>query len=330
MWRFVMERREVVYRLGGVDPDEGVDVYKLVPFLTRFDELVKEAVRESGYEGELHVRIRPFREGSFITEFLVEGGLVNLLTGPEVTAVANALGILGFCGVGAASLPKAVKAVRGRIGRFKSNGDGTYTYGEGTERVTVDERTHRVIQSPKVADLYSNVAVGPIAEFKGSVQQVVIYTRDPESDDDGMSSGSEFTGADARDYAAYSKCARLADELDFEESTSVTHGIWLRPVSGSYGGAERGYTFCYGQGDEAKCYKSVAMADEAFRERLESGTVRFTAGDLLKVDLEITQRVTKSGVMRATYRITKVVEYRPLKAPRQATFDEFLGDGADT
>lgn len=25
--RFVVERREVVYRLGGVDPDEGVDVY---------------------------------------------------------------------------------------------------------------------------------------------------------------------------------------------------------------------------------------------------------------------------------------------------------------
>ena len=139
--RFVVERREVVYRLGGVDPDEGVDVYDLVKYLSKFDDLVRVTVREAGYDGELKIKVRPFKEGSFITEFIVESGIVDFLTSANVDAVLKAIEILGFCYGGAKSIPKVVRKVRGAVDRFKDNGDGSYTYGKGDDAVTVDEAT---------------------------------------------------------------------------------------------------------------------------------------------------------------------------------------------
>lgn len=215
--RFVMERREVVYRLGGVDPDEGVDVYELVKYLNKFDDLVRLAVREAGYDGELQIRVRPFKEGSFLTEFVIESGLVDFLTSNEVDAVLKGLEILGMAGTAAAGIPRVVRAVRGFTDKFRKNDDGTFTYGRGSDSVTVDAATHSALQNPKIADLYSDVAVGPVAEFNGVVQQVNIYMREPGSDDDGVSSGATFTREDAADFGTYAKSAAALDEIEYSE-----------------------------------------------------------------------------------------------------------------
>lgn len=326
--RFAVERREVVYRLGGVNPSEGVDVYDLVKYLNKFSDLMRATVREVGYDGELHVKVRPFREGSFITEFVIEGGFVDLLSGDVGDAIANAATILGFCVPTALSLPRVVKAVKGRIDRNRKNEDGTYTYGEGEGAVTVDETTHRVVQSKQIADLYSDVAVGPFVEFSGSVEQVNIFMRDDSKDESGLFDGTNFTRDDAPAYAAYSRSAKLLDELNATETVTQINGIWLRPVSGSYGGAEKGYTFSHGQGDDRHVYRHVSIADEDFREMLESGSVKFNAGDLLLVDLEMTQSLTRAGNMTESYRIVRVHDYREVRSPRQQTFGEYLGSDA--
>lgn len=131
--RFVVERREVVYRLGGVDPDEGVDVYDLVKYLNKFDDLVRLTVREAGYDGELKIRVRPFKEGSFITEFIVESGIVDLLTSQNVDAVLNAIEILG-------SAMAERKAFRGLSGRCEGRSTDSWTMATGptlTEKATM-------------------------------------------------------------------------------------------------------------------------------------------------------------------------------------------------
>lgn len=322
--RFVLERREVVYRLGGVDPDEGVNVYELVKYLNEFDDLVRLAVREAGYDGDLQIRVRPFKEGSFLTEFVVESGLVDFLTSNEVDAVLKGLEILGMAGAAANGIPKVVRAVRGFTDRFKRNEDGTFTYGRGADSVTVDAATHSALQNPKVAKLYNDVAVGPVAEFNGVVQQVNIYMRDPGSEDEGLAAGATFTREDSADFATYTKTAAAVDELEYKEHVLVNKGIWLRPVSGSYGGAERGYSFSFGVGEDAMTYKQVRIEDEKFLDRLATGEVRFTAGDLLQADLEVTEREHKSGTKKASYKILKVVDYRPLESPRQGTFADYI------
>lgn len=323
--RFVVERREVVYRLGGVDPDEGVDVYDLVKYLNKFDDLVRLTVREAGYDGELKIRVRPFKEGSFITEFIVESGIVDLLTSQNVDAVLNAIEILGFCYGGAKGIPWIVRKVRGAIDRFVDNGDGSYTYGKGDNAVTVDEATHRAVQNPTIAELYRDVAVGPVAEFNGTVQQVNIYMRNPKEEDDGLAEGSSFSRDDASDLNAYARTASSADELEVSETSYINRGIWLRPLAGSYGGAEKGYTFQFGSGSDVRTYKSVRIEDKSFLDDLADGTVRFNAGDLIQVDLEVTERRTRSGKMKnPQYRILSVADYRPLRVSKQETFADFL------
>lgn len=328
--RFVLERREVVYRLGGVDPDEGVDVYELVKYLNKFDDLMRVTVREAGYDGELRIKVRPFKEGSFVTEFIVESGIVDFLTSQNVDAVLKAIEILGFCYGGAKGIPKIVRKVRGAIDRFKDNGDGSFTYGKGDDAVTVDEATHRTLQNPTVAELYRDVAVGPVAEFHGTVQQVNIYMRDSSEGDDGLAEGASFSRDDAGDLNMYAKTASSADELEISETSYVNRGIWLRPLSGSYGGSEKGYTFQFGSGSDVITYKSVRIEDKGFLEELADGAVRFNSGDMIQVDLEVTEKRTKSGKAKTpSYRILSVTDYRPLKLPRQETFAKYLDPAED-
>lgn len=319
-----IDRREVVYRLGGIDPGEGVDVYKIVPLLTKFRDLVTETARQMGCEDEISIKVRPFREGSFITEFVVQGhrSFTELFSSDEASALANALAFLGFIGFGGVSIPKIVKAVSGKVGDFRRNDDGTYTYGHGEESVTVTETEHNALQSPKIADLYGGVAVGPIAEFNGVVEQVNIYVRDPRAEDDGMSEGSTFTKANAKHFAEYSRSADLLDKLESDEDSTIVHGLILVPIAGRYDGGEHGYTFTDGEGGIT--YKSVTIEDEGFRARLESTEVRFAKGDALRVDMRITQTRTRSGRITTRYAITHVIDYIQYRVPEQGSinFDE--------
>ena len=98
------------------------------------------------------------------------------------------------------------------------------------------------MQNPTVAELYRDVAIGPVAEFNGAVQQVNIYLRDQGEEDGGLSEGASFSREDAGDLNVYARTAASSDEIDISETSYVNHGIWLRPLAGSYGGAERGYT----------------------------------------------------------------------------------------
>lgn len=320
-----MKRREVVYRLGGVNPNEGIDVRGLVKYLNEFDDLVRVTAREAGYDGELQIRVKPFKEGSFITEFIVESGVVDFLTSDNVDAILKALEILGLCYGGAKSLPKIVRRVRGAIEKYTDNEDGSFTYGEGADAVTVDETTHRAVQNPAIAEMYRDIAIGPVAEFSGIVQQVNIYMRDPESKDDGLSEGATFTNNDTSYFSEYVQAAKVADESEITETSHLNQGVWLRPVSGSYAGDKRGYTFLYGIGDDVIKYKNVRIDDTSFLEKLADGSIRFNSGDLLQVDLEVIERTTKSGKKKnPAYRITSVRDYMPLEMPQQETFADYL------
>lgn len=320
-----MERREVVYRLGGINPNEGIDVRGLTKYLNEFDEIVRTTAHEVGYNGELKIRVKPFKEGSFITEFIVESGVVDFLTSDYVDAILKTFEILGLCYGGAKSLPKIVRRVRGAIEKHTDNEDGSFTYGEGADAVTVDEATHRAVQNPVIAELYRDIAVGPVAEFNGVVQQVNIYMRDPESKDDGLSEGVTFTNMDTSDFSEYAHAATAADESEITETSHLNQSVWLRPVSGSYAGDKRGYTFLYGVGDDVIKYKNVRIDDANFLEKLANGSIRFNSGDLLQVDLEVIERTTRSGrKKKPAYRITSVRDYRPLEMPQQKTFAEYL------
>lgn len=71
----------LLYRFVDVDPEEGLDVKGLAKFLNQFDGLIKEVAKESGTLENTTIEVRPFKEGSFITEFVIHcvPGLMDAL-----------------------------------------------------------------------------------------------------------------------------------------------------------------------------------------------------------------------------------------------------------
>lgn len=320
-----VEKETIVYRMCGADPAQGVDAHELAKVLSNFNGLVRETAAIMGCQGGVSVNVRPFREGSFIVEFTAQAadGLLGFFTSSDGNALANALAVLGFVGGGSATLPAIVRKVKGRVDGAKDNGDGTFTYGDGDDAVTVNSDVHNVVQSQRVASMYTESAIGPIV---GSIsaQSVQIYVGDARTATrDGA--GSEFTSRDGEAMGTYRKVATgnsdMLDEVTSEKTRFQMHGIVLHPSSGSYLGSDKGYTFTTGDGPDATTYRKVAIADEAFCERLRRSDVRFFAKDTLRVDMTAVQKVAKSGSVTWSYTIDKVHAYDPWRPSVQEGLD---------
>ena len=314
-----MERKEIEYKLEGIDFNEGIDVYQLIPYLVEFGDLIKETVRELGYEEEVSVRVRPFKQGSFITEFVVTYGndLTNLFSSREATALASALTILGFMKVKDTCLPKIIKAVKGRISEYKETDDGYFIYeGSNGQQIKVDGNTQKVIQSKKIASHYKNISTGPIIGSNNTVTNVVIAPPNEKNESDKIS----FSADDIEYFDLYQKNVSGEEEEDLDNTEVIQHGIYLNPISGSYSGKEKGYKFKSG---DKITYGGVIILDKDLIDKLESSEIRFFEKDLLKVDLKTTQTVSKNGTIKEHYAIVKMHDYIPYNPPKQYSIDDY-------
>lgn len=86
----------LVYRFVDVDPEEGLDAKDLSKFLSQFDGLIKEVAKESGSLDKTTIKVRPFKEGSFIAEFVIHcvPGLIDALNSDAISAINNACGLV--------------------------------------------------------------------------------------------------------------------------------------------------------------------------------------------------------------------------------------------
>ena len=321
-----MERYEIVYRLSADEMVDGIPAHEVAAIIYAFAELVQKTLDETGSDGDLKVNVKPFEEGSFITEFVVTYGssIINIFTSPESDALANALTILGFVGggvLGVKSLPNVIRSVKGKINEFKDNGDDTYTYGEGEGAATVDTATHAVVQSPDIARLYKKVSIGPIVGWGNNIN-VTIQEKSAFQRGE-TESAAYFTSADEPDMSMYEHTAKNGVPEEREEIESMAHGIALSPKAGPYDGGENGYTFKF---DDETTYKYVQMHDLDFRLKLERGEVRFAEKDIVIVDLLSTQSISKSGKTSTSHVITKVIEYRKFEPPQQASIDDIIDE----
>lgn len=90
------KNQTLVYRFVDVDPEEGLDAKDLSKFLSQFDGLIKEVAKESGTLEKTSIKVRPFKEGSFITEFVIHcvPGLIDALNSDAISAINNAGGLV--------------------------------------------------------------------------------------------------------------------------------------------------------------------------------------------------------------------------------------------
>ena len=310
----------LVYRFVDVDPEEGLDARDLSKFLSQFDGLIKEVAKESGTLENTTIKVRPFKEGSFITEFVVHcvPGLIDALNSDTVSAINNAGGLVEVL----LAIAHIIKKVKGHISKYKTTENGAFEYGEGPNAIIVPVEIHALIQSPEIAERFSTVVTGPMKSFKRPSREIEIKISDSTAKEDAIS----FSSSEASYFDSYKDEAIKATQEEMIERTS--HDIWVRPLFGSYGGDVSGYTFESGYEDDQRTYNKVQIDDRDFLERVRDGEYRLNSGDLMRVDMTIKEVVNlrTQKVRTAACHITKVNDYRPMKRCEQLTFADFADE----
>lgn len=304
----IMAKYNVIYRIDGVDADEGVDIFEIAPVLTEFGELIKNTNDILGYDQKISVRVKPFEKGSWLTQFLLENtvsqNLLNYASSDEGQKLALLMGLLGIGGVQVAGyavmgVAKIIKFTRGKVSNFEKNSesgkvryfspDGSYV------EVTIPE--HKLVQSPIIQNNFYNCTVGAIDNIE-SARSVRLTTDSETTDfDDNMIEAM-------REY----KKSDLQEEMD--ETVSTLSGVFIKPKKGSYSGDHKAYSFFMG---ETNIYP-VSIEDEGFLQRLKNGEARLFCEDILLVNLEVIQKKDSNNRLSSHYVIKEVLEYIPHKS----------------
>jgi len=139
-------REQLIYKLSDVNADDGVDIFEIAPVLLQFGELVRSANGVLDFGLDIDVRVKPFREGSWITEFVLQGSIVydllSFLGTKDGQDLATLMAILGLGAKdGVAGLARVVRFVSGKVANFRRNHDDTVTYiSDAGEELTVLNR----------------------------------------------------------------------------------------------------------------------------------------------------------------------------------------------
>ncbi|MEI9913889.1 MAG: hypothetical protein WDN66_02690 [Candidatus Saccharibacteria bacterium] len=297
---------DLIYKLDDVDANEGVDLFDIAPILMSFGDLIRSANSVLGGEQEIEVKVKPFREGSWITEFIIYGKDVgNVLVNPYSV---GAEALLAFLGITPQKALKGVAGIvrftKGKVNNFtKSEDKDTVTYkNDDGESLEVSQAEHRLVQSPLIQTGYYESVITPLEKFP-TANSVSIGLEEQELE--------KFTAADKPFFKEY-----LDTELleDVEENVSTLRGVYLKPKRGPYSGNEQDYSFIMG---ENNVLWPVTIEDGNFLGKLKSGEIRPYSQDVLKVNLEIHQKRDSTNKVITNYSVIEVLEYIQYEKPHQ-------------
>jgi len=309
---------QVVYKLDGIDAEDGVDVFEISPVLMHFGELVRSASAILGYEQKIDIKIKPVRAGSWIADFILHQTPVSqLLSLLSTTGGQNLAVLLAFLGLnvkdGVIGVAKVIRFTKGFVNNFHKNEENeTVVYESPSgEKLEISMATHRLVQSPVIQNNYYNCTIAPLDKFPTAIA-VSIEFADPEC------APQKFIREDQPFFEQYANAELLED---VEESTSMLSGVFLKPKRGSYSGEEKQYSFIMG---ENNVLWPVTIDDEGFLQKLRSGELRLFAEDVLRVDLEVKQKKDSSNKIITAYSIKKITEYSKYEKPRQLSMSDIL------
>lgn len=300
-------KTQIIYRLDNVNADEGVDLFEIAPILTSFGDLIKESSDVLGLDQKIQVKVRPFKEGSWITELIVHEEVVrnifNYLKTPDGAAVGVILGLLGFNAKdGIKGVVGIVKFTKGKVSNFKKMSDDTVEYfNDDGASIRVSAAEHRLVQSPSVQVNIYNGVISPLEKFPetGSVSIKV--------------DGDEAVTVSEEDKTSFDEYARTELLEEAEDSLATMSGALIKPKRGSYSGEQKAYSFYLG---DTVLYPTT-IDDEEFLAQLKSGDVRPFHEDVLKVNLEIRQKRDATNKIITHYTITEVLDYIEYQKPKQ-------------
>jgi hypothetical protein len=310
---------QLIYKLENINADDGVDIFEIAPILMSFGELIRSANDVLDLDQKIDVKVKPFREGSWITEFVFHStiveGLLNYLNSKEGNNLLLLLTLLGVdVKTGIVSVIDVIRFTKGYVSNFhkKENINESFIYeNEKGEKLTVTAPVHKLVQSPLIQNNYYYSIASPLEKFpsaKAISTQLNADGHHPQL----------FDEKDREFLEAYAEQELLQD---VEENITDLKGIYLKPKRGSYSGEEKAYSFIMG---ESNILWPVSIEDALFLSQLRKGEVRPFTEDVLKVDLQIRQKKDGKNKIISSYVITHVIEYIKYEKPKQMNIEDFL------
>lgn len=300
---------EVIYRLDNINPEQGVDVFEVSPVLMSFGELIRSASEALGYGKKIDIRVKPFKEGSWISQFIIEQTTVqSTISFFKSDSGFSLLVLLQLLGInakdGTISVINLIRFTKGKIQNYKEEkerGVFVYTNEEG-EKIEVSAPVHQLTHSPFVQMNYYNITAGALDKFP-MAESISLQAVGEEKIE-------KITEEDKVFIEEYAK-----QELLTEIQSTEVKGVYIYPKRGSYSGEQKAYSFVLGD----SVIWPTSIEDEEFLQKLLSGEIRLYQQDLLKVDLEIKQKRDAGNKVINQYAIKKVYEYIPFKKPSQGS-----------
>jgi hypothetical protein len=302
-----------VYKLDG-DVNE-IDVFKLAPTLLALGELIQQSNSELNRDGrQIGVNVKPFRKGSFIVDLTVfpHSGLqqlLDMLGSHPVDQVKTLLEWIGLIGGTPIGVVQVIRFIKGKPKTVEQIRPGEFRYTANDDKsITVNAQVHQLLSNSSITNNIYKVYAGPM-EDTASITDVKTYIEGSESaavvvDREDIPSMREFVNPSANPTA-------IANETLKE---TIQRGVYLNPKRGSFDGDAKDWSFRRG--------KEIVVAtikDKEFMERCINGDYRLNFSDLLTVDLLEKQRVVGTEVMKPTYEIIRVTDYK--KGAQQAKID---------
>lgn len=292
------EHVHLVYALEG--DVRSVDVFSLAPTLLSLGRLIQDSSRTLNPLGEeLAVNVRPFRAGSFVVDVVVfaqtaegQGMLATGLIGaPAIIQTLRAIGLIADAKETAISL---LKKLRGQKKQPVEIEPGEYRYTVGDGNVSVSGNVHQLVQNPTIVQNIQNVYGTPLADPNISAVKSFLEGREVETEvrvekDDLSELGLPST-------------APLDRALSVVSNTTT---VLLNPKRIALDGEGRNWSF--NRGDHIL---TATIRDADFLRRVSSGETRLGHTDVLKVELQETQRI-EGGKIRASNEVLRVLQHIP-------------------
>ena len=251
-------REEAFIKINDVNE---IEISEYISTIENFEEMIREASLISGL-GEVKIKMRPIKQGSvdirMVVDFFDFMGQSGFSGGANVlTYITVAIGIVKFC--------------KGVINKFKKEDKSIVYESPSGETKEVSPEIHRIIQSP----VFRSAVIDASKALFEKLNNVNSY-------EFGSQEISEKISKSDKEFLKNYKESPLDEE--FEESKSTMHGLYVKPIRGSYSGENTRYTF---SANQQKFYPTI-IKDEDFRLLLKNGEKKLFSEDLLKVDLTTT------------------------------------------
>ena len=312
-----------VYKLDG--DIEGVDVKDLSPILLSLGELIQEANKTINPDGrEISVKVKPFQKGYFIVDiiaFAKSNGqqLVDFISREDIKIVKEVLDWIGLIRSGTCiatfSLIGLIKWLKGKPKSIHKTKQGEYSF------INKDDESKNV--SPVIYALFSNVQIqNNLAKAFGTPSQIegVTGISTMLNNSHNKSATMNIAYEETKYFKEYEQPYETDDEIVNESEITVV----LNPRRGSYQGDKGPYTFVIAGSNDT--YSRVGIADDNFKQKLESGEIRLHIKDLIKARISIKQKQKNGEMQVPTYEIVEVLEYKKF-IPPQGLFDKEPGQG---